>query len=64
MTRPTVQEFAGIAMLAIVATALFVLPSSGQAHKNSGKPDRVETLMSAFSIDGIETVPFLSEKAR
>ncbi len=62
MPRPTLHEIAGIAMLAIVATALFVLPSAGQSH--GAKPRPIETLLSAFTIDGIETMPLLSEQAR
>ncbi len=61
---PTLHELAGIAMLAFVATALLVLPSAGQPHGNTAKSDRVEMLLSAFSIDGIETMPLLSDKAR
>lgn len=60
---PTLHEFAGIAMLALVATALLVLPSAGQPHETA-KSDRVDMLLSAFSIDGIETMPPLSDKAR
>ncbi len=61
---PTLHELAGIAMLALVTTALLVLPSAGQSHKDSAKSDRTQMLLSAFSIDGIETIPLSSDGAR
>ncbi len=62
MSRPTLHEIAGIAMLAVVATALLVLPSAGQSHGMKPKP--IETLLSAFSIDGVETISLPSEQTR
>ncbi len=62
MTRPTRREIAGIAMLAVVATALLVLPSAGLS--NNAKSGTVETLLSAFTIDGIETMPLSQELTR
>ncbi|MBX9710292.1 MAG: hypothetical protein K2X60_04600 [Xanthobacteraceae bacterium] len=62
MTRPTLQEIAGIAMLALVATTLFVLPSAGQSPLV--KADSLQTLLSAFNIDGIESIPLPSEEKR
>ncbi len=62
MSRPTLHEIAGIAMLAVVATALLVLPSAGQSHGTKSKP--LETLLSAFTIDGVETMPLSSELSR
>ncbi len=61
---PTLHEFAGIVMLALVTSALLVLPSAGQPHGNTLKSDRVEMLISAFSVDGIETLPPLSARVR
>ncbi len=62
MTFPTLQELAGIVMLALLTTALLVFPSAGQSR--GVKNDRVETLLSAFTIDGIETTPLSSDRAR
>ncbi len=61
---PTLHEFAGIFMLALITTALLVSPSVGRPHTHIVKSDRTQIPLSAFSIDGIETVPLLSRGAR
>lgn len=61
---PTLQEAAGIFMLALVTTALLVHPSAGHSHGSMKKSDRAETLLSAFSIDGIEIIPLSPGTAR
>lgn len=61
---PTLQEIAGIFMLALVTTALLVHPSASQSPASAVKSDRPEMWPSAFSIDGVETMPLLSGNAR
>ncbi len=58
---PTLQELAGITMLALVTTALLVFPSSGQPRETPAKSVEIPT---SLSIDGVETIPLLSERAR
>jgi hypothetical protein len=53
---------AGIVMLAVVATALLVMPSAGQSNGLKSTP--AETLLSVFTIDGVETMPLSSDPAR
>ncbi len=62
MKLPTLPEIAGITMLALVTSALLVFPSAGKSNDTAANSDRVNMLLSAFSIDGVETVPLLSER--
>jgi hypothetical protein len=63
MTPPTLQEIAGITMLAIVTTALLVLPSAGKSHATVKPVDATGMSLSALTIDGIQSIPPLSEQA-
>ncbi len=62
MTPPTLQELAGITMLAIVTTALLVFPSAGKSHDAVKASEPAEISLSALPIDGIQSIPLLSEQ--
>lgn len=66
MTPPTVQEFAGIFMLALVAAGLIAHPSTGSHAAQSPLTATTPAYTNAIPIDGIEdfALPARDEAAK